>query len=203
MKISEILNEENNQKEISGLKSSFYIDEDNAKDLAEDLADMGEGEEGDYKGVSLLLPYKIGGRVVVSDLSIFRPQPQELSKKNDFENPLDDIQSNKFGNDSNEFYNIRGKMQSQAVEVGNAPAQAFHGTFTYVNDEPSGFELPWDDKWSWEDGSVMPMLLVYTFISQSLYPLISDLHEVYPVIYSMRDLPSPILLANSVHIPHA
>jgi len=172
MKISEILNEENNQKLVSGLKFTFYIDDDE-----------------DYNDVPLPSPYEIGGRVMVSDLSIFRPQPQELSKKNDSENPLDDIQSNKFGNDSNEFYNIRGKMQSQAVEVGNAPAQAFHGTFNYVNDEPPGFELPWDDKWSWEDGSAMQLLLVYNLINESLYPLIYKMHEVCPDLYSTRHLP--------------
>jgi len=172
MKISEILNEENNQKLASGLKFTFYIDDDE-----------------DYNGVPLPSPYEIGGRVMVSDLSIFRPQPQELSKKNDSENPLDDIQSNKFGNGENEFYNIRGKMQSRIVKVGNTPARAFYGTLNYINAEDVGYHISNDDEWFWEDGSAMPLLLVYNLINESLYPLIYKMHGTYPDLYSMRDLP--------------
>ena len=128
MKISEILNEENNQKLASGLKFTFYIDDDE-----------------DYNDVPLPSPYEIGGRVMVSDLSIFRPQPQELSKKNDSENPLDDIQSNKFGNDENEF---EGEPQYYVAEI------IYGAGSLSIDDIVIGSDEKWFSHYRYEDAGI-------------------------------------------------
>jgi len=70
---------------------------------------------------------------------------QELSKKNDSENPLDDIQSNKFGNDENEF---EGEPQYYVAEI------IYGAGSLSIDDIVIGSDEKWFSHYRYEDAGI-------------------------------------------------